>query len=174
MIYGLQVLAKIKSRERLFEYLGRKVSYIDFGRYESDALFFFIKKYGTFYRSGGIIIATGELPKASTCMGENDSKADAIIREVFGATSLEVSQGKKVKKQVHDSGGVGLYMSEDKVSEQIKSLIVPDFISGTGEGKVLHRYVGERDVYMVMDVPEGTECFSELRVKLNFGMLLTE
>lgn len=92
-------------------------------------------------------------------MGENDSKADAIIREVFGATSLEVSQGKKVEKQVHDSGGVGLYMSEDKVSEQIKSLIVPDFISGTGEGKVLHRYVGERDVYMVMDVPEGTECF---------------
>lgn len=45
------------------------------------------------------------------------------------------------------------------MSEQIKSLIVPDFISGTGEGKVLHRYVGERDVYMVMDVPEGTECF---------------
>lgn len=116
-------------------------------------------KIRDFYRSGGIIIATGELPKASTCMGENDSKADAIIREVFGATSLEVSQGKKVKKQVHDSGGVGLYMSEDKVSEQIKSLIVPDFISGTGEGKVLHRYVGERDVYMVMDVPEGTECF---------------
>jgi len=112
-----------------------------------------------FYRSGGIIIATGELPKASTCLGENDPKVDAIIREIFGATSQEISQGKKVKKQVNNSNGVGLYLSEDEVVKQIKALIIPDFISGTGEGKVLHRCVGERDVYMIMDVPKDTECF---------------
>ena len=116
-------------------------------------------KVRDFYRSGGIVIATGELPKASTFGGENDSKTDEIVREVFGATSQQFSKGIKVKRQVHDKGGMGLYVAENEIPKLIQSLIVPDFMPEAGEGKVLHRRVGERDVYMVMDVPKGSECF---------------
>lgn len=131
-------------------------------------------KIRDFYRSGGIIIATGELPKASTCMGENDSKADAIIREVFGATSLEVSQGKKVKKQVHDSGGVGLYMSEDKVSEQIKSLLFRILYQVPEKGRFyIDMWENVMSIWLWTCL-KVQNVFSELRVKLNFGMLLTE
>ena len=37
----------------------------------------------------------------------------------------------------------------------ISSLIAPDFSISSGKGRVLHRRIGERDVYMVMDVAQG-------------------
>ncbi len=38
-------------------------------------------------------------------------------------------------------------------------LILPDFVPNEKGGKVLHRRIGERDVYMVMNVEKGSECF---------------
>lgn len=37
----------------------------------------------------------------------------------------------------------------------VSSLISRDFTTSSGQGRVLHRRIGERDVYMVMDVPHG-------------------
>lgn len=111
------------------------------------------------YRSGGIVLASGELPNASTRSGENDKEVDAICKELFGLTSKEASAGKAAGKQTNRAGGVGMYLAAGNLVEQIQSLIVPDFKPEDGTGKVLHRRVGERDVYMVMDVTKGTTCF---------------
>lgn len=57
-----------------------------------------------------------------------------------------------------DPDGVEVLKNED-LAAYIRSRITPDFQSGKGEGRVLHRKVGERDVYMVMDVQKGDEMF---------------
>lgn len=118
-----------------------------------------MEKVLEFYRAGGIVIATGELPKASTRIGESDPVMDAMVREIFGLTAGEVVRGKTTDKRVNTSGGTGIYIAGDDLVEQIWSQITPDFKPVGGAGKALHRCIGERDVYMVMDVPKGTECF---------------
>ena len=45
----------------------------------------------------------------------------------------------------------------DAIGRAIRSRITPDFETGTGTGKVLHRRVGKQDVYMIMDVVSGDE-----------------
>lgn len=50
-------------------------------------------------------------------------------------------------------------------------LITPDFIPNENGGKVLHRKVGDRDIYMVMNVDKNSECFSVIQAKWNCGML---
>ena len=118
-----------------------------------------LQKVLDFYRSGGIVIATGELPKASTRVGENDSEIDRIVHEIWGDVSMKATQDRKTVKQVNQSGGIGMYVVRNEMPEQIRTLIKPDFVPASGIGKVLHRRVGARDLYMVMDVPKGTECF---------------
>jgi hypothetical protein len=111
------------------------------------------------YRAGGIVLATGRLPRASTLSGEDDPETDAIVRELFGLTATEAATGKTAGKQTNAAGGTGLYLSKEEAVTQIHSLITPDFRPEAGVGKVLHRRAGRRDVYMVMDVPKGSECF---------------
>ncbi|MDR3269392.1 MAG: hypothetical protein LBT83_10045 [Tannerella sp.] len=111
------------------------------------------------YRAGGIVLATGHLPRASTLTGEDDPQTDAIIRELFGLTAVEAAAGKTGEQQTNTAGGVGFYLPQTDVIAQIRSLITPDFRPAGGVGKVLHRRAGQRDVYMVMDVPKGEECF---------------
>ena len=45
----------------------------------------------------------------------------------------------------------------EAIAGDIRGMLVPDFTPGSGEGKVLHRRIGERDLYMVMDVKSGDE-----------------
>jgi len=105
-----------------------------------------LQKALEFYRSGGIVLATGDLPRASTHGGENNPEVEAIIREIFG-------------EHAKPQDGTGNYLSVDDMADRIGTLITPDFKPSAGIGKVLHRRVGKQDVYMVMDVTKGTECF---------------
>ncbi len=111
------------------------------------------------YRAGGIVLATGNLPQATTKAGENDNETNAIVKELFGLTATEAITGKIAGKQTNSARGIGMYLTGNEIAEQIKSLITPDFKTGSGTGKVLHRRAGYRDIYMVMDVPKGDECF---------------
>ncbi len=45
----------------------------------------------------------------------------------------------------------------EAIAGDIRGMLVPDFTPGSGEGKVLHRRISERDLYMVMDVKSGDE-----------------
>ncbi|WP_029906672.1 glycosyl hydrolase [Prevotella sp. 10(H)] len=125
-----------------------------------------LQKVLEFYQSGGIVLATGDIPKASTHMGENDPEVDKIIHEIFGLTAREAIQRKSAVKQVNNSNGMGIYLPDSEMASEIWKLITPDFKPTGGVGKVLHRHIGERDVYMVMDVPKGTECFFRAKGKV--------
>ncbi|WP_323726958.1 glycosyl hydrolase [Petrimonas sp.] len=111
-----------------------------------------------FYRAGGIVLATGKLPKATTSKGEDDPEVETILRELFGLTAAEAAEGKAGKKQVNGAGGVGWYIP-DAPEREIAGLITPDFQPEHGAGKVLHRRVGDKDIYMVKDVEKGSESF---------------
>lgn len=118
-----------------------------------------------FYRSGGIVLATGNLPQASNKDGENDPEIDRIIKELFGISANEANGKKETKKQQNNAGGIGWYLS-DSLEKYIPELITPDFLPEKGEGKVLHRRIGERDVYMVTDVEKDSECFFRSKGKV--------
>jgi hypothetical protein len=118
-----------------------------------------------FYRSGGIVLAMGDLPKASDNKGEGDPDVDRIVKELFGCTADELTERRNPAKQTNNAGGIGWYVPES-LEKIIPDLITPDFLTEKGAGKVLHRRIGERDVYMVADVEKGTECFFRARGKV--------
>ncbi len=124
-----------------------------------------LQKIVDFYRSGGIVLATGELPRASDRQGENDPEVDRLVKELFGITAKERDEGKNVGKQTNQAGGVGWYIAES-LEKQIPGLITPDFLPENGTGKVLHRRIGQRDVYMVTDVEKDTDCFFRAKGKV--------
>lgn len=118
-----------------------------------------LQKIRDFYRAGGIVLATGELPEASSREGEGDEEVDRIVKELFGLTAAEAHAGKTARKQTNDANGVGWYIADGSLDKKIPQLITPDFSPGENGGKVLHRRIGERDVYMVMNVDKNSECF---------------
>lgn len=124
-----------------------------------------LQKIVDFYRSGGIVLATGELPRASDRQGENDPEVDRLVKELFGITAKERDEGKNVDKQTTQAGGIGWYITES-LEKQIPGLITPDFLPGNGTGKVLHRRIGQRDLYMVTDVEKDTDCFFRAKGKV--------
>ena len=75
------------------------------------------------------------------------------IRAMHAETAAAISRFKAAGGIVIDTDALG---GEDIV-QLLHSSFAPDFKSRSGAGRVLHRRVGERDVYMVMDVKEGDE-----------------
>ncbi len=118
-----------------------------------------LEKVRAHYRAGGVVIATGELPAATDKTGEGDVETDAILKELFGLTHDEAVAVKRGDKQRNASGGTGWYLPADEIPSSIRSLITADFAPESKTGKVLHRKAGKRDIYMVTDVPKGTEVF---------------
>lgn len=114
-----------------------------------------LEKLRDFYRAGGIVLAAGALPEASSRRGEQDEKVEAILREIFGVVAADTN----AVKQTNKAKGVGLYVADGAIEKVVPQLILPDFIPNEKGGKVLHRRIGERDVYMVMNVEKGSECF---------------
>lgn len=118
-----------------------------------------LEKLRDFYRAGGIVLATGALPEASSRRGEQDKEVNAILNEIFGLTAEDVKADKVAAKQSNKAKGIGLYIADGAVEKVVPQLILPDFIPNEKGGKVLHRRIGDRDVYMVMNVEKGSECF---------------
>lgn len=103
-----------------------------------------------FYRKGGIVIATGNLPEATSLAGENDPELKKILDEIFTS-----------------SIGRGMVETDvEKIPALLSQLIVPDFKTSTGKGKVLHRKIGTCQVYMVMDIDKEAELFFRAKGKV--------
>jgi hypothetical protein len=121
-----------------------------------------IEKALEFYRSGGIVVAVGALPEVSDRVGGNDEQLQAMVGEMFGITSADKLDTTKTYSRKSASGGTGIFIHHPlEVKNVIASLIQPDFkvLSGNQASNVLHRKVGERDLYFVYGLPKGTECF---------------
>ncbi len=95
-----------------------------------------------FSREGGIVLSTDNSLRATTAKGENDSEAMKLWTDIFA-----VSDG---KSQI---------VAANKIPEVVWGLLTPDFTTSTKKGTVLHRRIGDRDVYMVMNVNKGDELF---------------
>ena len=67
-----------------------------------------------------------------------------------------------VMPELHDAGVIELGTAAE-VPSKVRSLTRNDFFCEAGEGKVLHRRIGERDVYMVMDVEKGSKMYFRAR-----------
>lgn len=102
-----------------------------------------------FYKKGGIVIAVGKLPKATTRIGEKDSQVETILHEIFK------------RNRIHES-------DIKNISQRITSLITPDFQVQNQKGKVLHRKIGNQDVYMVMNIQKGNEIFFRSKGKVEY------
>jgi hypothetical protein len=84
-----------------------------------------------------------------------------MIREMFGITSNDKYDTTKTYSRMSASGGTGIFIHNPlEVKNVIASLIQPDFkvLSGNQASNILHRKVGERDLYFVYGLPKGTEC----------------
>ena len=90
---------------------------------------------------------------------EQDKEVDEIVKEIFGLTAMEARSGKTGQMQRNVANGIGWYISDGSIEKCIPQLITPDFIPNENGGKVLHRKVGDRDIYMVMNVDKNSECF---------------
>ena len=118
-----------------------------------------LQKIRDFYRAGGSVIGLGQLPQASDRAGRADPEVDAIIREIFGITAAQTADI-AAKVQGNLQGGKGYYLgTTQNLISLLKRILIPDFNPGNGGGKVLHRRIVDQDVYMVMNVKPGTECF---------------
>jgi len=121
-----------------------------------------IEKALELFRSGGIVLAVGSLPQASDRIGGNDEKLQSMIREMFGTTYAEVHDTTKTYSQKSKSGGTGMYFHNSlDVKNIIASLIETDFkvLCGNQVAGIMHRKMGNRDLYFVYGVPKGKACF---------------
>lgn len=102
-------------------------------------------KIRDFHRQGGIVIATGSLPIATSRTGANNKEVKEIVDEIFYSPS---PTSKGIVEQDYT-----------QIVPLIQRLITPDFANDAHYGRVLHRRIAEREVYMVTDVAKNATMF---------------
>ncbi|MDP4205186.1 MAG: glycosyl hydrolase [Bacteroidota bacterium] len=120
-----------------------------------------IEKALEFFRSGGIVLAVGALPEVSDRIGGNDKKLQSMIKEMFGITYSDNPGTGNIYTQHSKAGGTGMFILRPlDVKNEISRLIEPDFkvLSENVNSYILHRKLGERDMYFVYGVPKGMSC----------------
>lgn len=121
-----------------------------------------LEKALAFFNAGGVVICVGALPEASDRAGREDPELDAAVRTLFGMTAEEARSGAAPVTQQSASGGVGRFFPEDRQSAEVADFITEktsrDFIP-EGAVQVLHRRMGDVDVYMTMGAERNAECF---------------
>jgi hypothetical protein len=117
-----------------------------------------IQKALKLYREGGVVVAVGRLPEASDRIGSHDPELNAVVKEIFGVSADELRAGEKVEKQTNKAGGIGMVVrNADKLLDELDALL-PHDVQSDKKVRAMHRKIGNRDVYMVMDAEEGSYC----------------
>jgi len=118
-----------------------------------------LEKAAAFQRSGGIVLLTGTLPEASDRIGANDPDLDQLVREITSHQPAAVS-------------------SADVITH-LRAAFVPDFAveATTADSHeslaVMHRRIGERDLYAVYGVAQGALCHFRTHGKLELWDMWT-
>jgi hypothetical protein len=110
-----------------------------------------LQKAQEFFRAGGIVITLDLLPEASDRAGSNDPELDAVVQELFGAAAGAAAQ-------VSSGGGIGLWVRDaDRLVAEVEKRLARA-VEGEKSVRAMHRKIGARDVYLVMDAPQGSQC----------------
>lgn len=80
------------------------------------------------------------------------------IREFAEHGGFVIALG-NMMKELRQDGNIFKAASPAEVLKLVLDKTTTDFRPSSGEGRVLHRRVGNQDVYMVMDIPHGDELF---------------
>ena len=128
-----------------------------------------------FYRSGGVLIALDAIPASSDRKGSDDKVLDAGVKEIFGITSSEYNSQSQnlIHSNKNSAGGHGYIFevpswsgnkAEDNftpltasdietlsvnVVNSIDQTVEKDFICRGENLYVLHRHIGDLDVYTI-------------------------
>jgi len=73
-----------------------------------------LEKAREFFRQSGIVIAVGALPEASDHAGSEDPVLDEAVKELFGATGVEVKAGARPGVRTNCAGGEGIALLMDE------------------------------------------------------------
>ncbi|MBQ7179946.1 MAG: hypothetical protein IJR87_01485 [Bacteroidaceae bacterium] len=80
------------------------------------------------------------------------------IHEFAASGGIVVALGNSMKELQQDENIIKVG-SPAEVRQLMLDKTTTDFKASSGEGRVLHRHVGNQEVYMVMDIPHGDELF---------------
>ncbi|MBN2296211.1 MAG: hypothetical protein JXM70_27525 [Pirellulales bacterium] len=94
-----------------------------------------IEKAAAFAKTGGKVIVVGTLPSASDRAGRNDAKLAEMNRQVFKADCR--------------------FTDATQAESMIRNAFVQDVCGINQTVRALHRKIGPRDVYLVMDAQPG-------------------
>ena len=94
-----------------------------------------LEKAAEFSENGGLVLTVGALPSASDRAGQNDSELAELNKRAF-KPECRLSNGRQAARSIHKA-------------------FVPDVRGLNGMVRALHRKIGPRDVYLVMDAKPG-------------------
>ena len=107
-----------------------------------------LKKALQFKQNGGIVINLGELPEATEKKGLNDPEVRSLLNKLFGPDSKNTFVAKE-NQEVLDILDTNLTRDFRILSQQPQKDMP----------YIMHRKLGNKDLYAVYNVPSGTECF---------------
>ncbi len=96
-----------------------------------------------------LVLADTRAAHAETLQKIQEFAAQGGIVVALGTLMKELQQDEHIIK-------VG---SPAEVRELVLNRTTTDFSSSSAEGRVMHRHIGNQDVYMVMDIPHGDDLF---------------
>lgn len=102
-------------------------------------------KINKFKEAGGLVVNIGDLPVATELSGVKDEEVTALISNLFKTSSNLVSCGDEMGLTAAISG---------KYEPDFKILSELNF-----QPYVMHRIVGNREIYALYNFPAGTKCF---------------
>ncbi|WP_368341120.1 glycosyl hydrolase, partial [Parabacteroides goldsteinii] len=107
-----------------------------------------LKKALQFKQNGGIVINLGELPEATEKKGLNDPEVRSLLNKLFGPDSKNTFVAKE-NQEVLDILDTNLTRDFRILSQQPQKDMP----------YIMHRKLGNKDLYAVYNIPSGTECF---------------
>lgn len=112
-----------------------------------------------FKQNGGIVINLGELPEATEKKGLNDPEVRSLLNKLFRSDSKNAFVAKE-NQEVLDILDTNLTRDFRILSQQPQKDMP----------YIMHRKLGNKDLYAVYNVPSGTDCFSEPPEESNYGI----
>ncbi|SFT06605.1 glycosyl hydrolase [Paenibacillus sp. BC26] len=124
-----------------------------------------LKKALAFHEAGGTIIALDRLPEASDRSGAADPVLDEEVKALFGWSAADAKSVSASRTHKNAAGGTAHTVRSFAAAAEVISHAFPrDFacssvFTGDEFPYVMHRRIGNRDVYALYGIPEGGECF---------------